>query len=225
MCCRSHMQTTCCEDLADDNRQQSWVYARYPDTAQHNASIGHTLFWRSTVKGMPKVHNKVLWLTRRLASLRAAASPHGRLLLKKHCSCAQHVLSLLRAMRGVLLVVGLMVTWVEPGTFPDHTCHVSQRDLITPMNASRNNTKVADIAWDLVLIAADGLQILLWLSSFCVFAWLSCPQQRFSLRCCATAQTEGLCIDAGTADSTAVSSGTCAQGLSNDMSQDVQECQ
>ena len=166
MFCRSATCRPCSENLADDNRQQNWIYARYPDTAQHNASIGHRLIWRSTIKGMPKVHKKVLWLTRRLASLRAAASPHGRLLLKKHCSCAQHVLSLLRAMRGVLLVVGLMVTWVEPGTFPDHTCHVSQRVLITPMNASRNNTKVADIACVLALIAADGLQILLWLPSF-----------------------------------------------------------
>ena len=160
------MQTTCSEDLAGDNRQLYWFYARYPDTAQHNAFIGHTLIWRSTIKGMPTVHKQVLWLTRRLASLRAAASPHGRLLLKKHCSCAQHVLSLLRAMRGVLLVVGLMVTWVEPGTFPDHTCHISQRDLMIPMSASRNKTEVADIACDLALIAVDGLQLLLWLSSF-----------------------------------------------------------
>ncbi len=50
-----------------------------------------------------------LQVTLRLASRKVAASPQGRLLLRKHCSCAQAVLTRLLAPACVLLAVGLMV--------------------------------------------------------------------------------------------------------------------
>ena len=83
--------------------------------------------------------SKTTQLTLRLASLSAAASPQGRLLLRKHCSCAQAVLSLLRAMTWVLLGEGLIITWADPGTLPDHTwrmAHHCSEDRQTPQKGT-----------------------------------------------------------------------------------------
>jgi len=63
-----------------------------------------------------------LQVTLRLASRKEAASPQGRLLLRKHCSWAQAVFSRLLAPARVLLAVGMMVASADPGTLPDHTC-------------------------------------------------------------------------------------------------------